>query len=85
MFTDQIFTHLLVYRVLVFRETPTLAYTGLTAKIGEPRVYEENLDDADYFDKEIDLSIPLEETNEYVAPTTPAEVSYFERLIRIDL
>jgi len=52
-------------KVLVFREAPTLVYTGLTRKIGEPREFEKNKDDSSYFDREdIDLQVPLDETNE---------------------
>jgi hypothetical protein len=42
-----------------------LVYTGLTRTIGKPRDLEKNLEDNDYFDSGIDISIPVEETSEY--------------------
>ena len=52
-------------RVLVFKEPPQLVYTGLNKVIGKPRELEKNLEELAYFDSEIDIKIPLDETNEY--------------------
>ena len=58
----------IVVRILVFKDAPKLLFTGLTKDIGNPREYEKNLVEGDcYFDKvDIDVSIPLEETSEWV-------------------
>ena len=56
------------FRILVFRESPILLFTGLNKKcIGNPREYEKNVAEGDeYFEKvEIDMTIPLEETDEW--------------------
>ena len=38
------------YRILVFRESPVLLFTGLTKDIGNPREYEKNVEEGDdYF------------------------------------
>ena len=50
---------------MLFREKPDLVYTGLTDQIGKPREYEKNLEEPFWFDKDIDLAIPLAETNEH--------------------
>lgn len=64
-------------RVLVFKEAPRVVFTGLTKLIGEPRDLETNLANAQYFEKDIDLSIPLEQTKELkpapVVKAAPAE------------
>lgn len=39
-------------------------FTGLTKEIGQPREYEKNVLDPSYFDKNIDINIPQDETNE---------------------
>ena len=52
------------YRVLLFREQPSLAFSGLTREIGTPREYEKNLEDPSYFDKKTDITVLQEETNE---------------------
>lgn len=63
----------LSYRVLVFKDAPILVYTGLTRVIGKPRdmekIEEEN---GKYFDSDLDISIPIENTNEY-KKTMPQE------------
>jgi hypothetical protein len=49
------------FRVLVFKEAPTLVYTGLIRTIGKPRDMEKNEEEGGYyFDSEIDISIPVE-------------------------
>ena len=56
------------FRILVFKESPVILFTGLDKKvIGNPREYEKNVAEGDeYFEKvEIDMTIPLEETNEW--------------------
>jgi hypothetical protein len=42
-----------------------LVYTGLTKVLGKPRDLEKNLEDAKYFDENVDVTIPLEDTNEF--------------------
>jgi hypothetical protein len=63
----------LSYRVLVFKDAPILVYTGLTRAIGKPKdmekIEEEN---GKYFDSDFDISIPIENTNEY-KKTMPQE------------
>jgi hypothetical protein len=39
-------------------------FTGLTKEIGQPHEYEKNVLDPSYFDKNNDISIPQDETNE---------------------
>jgi hypothetical protein len=46
------------YRVLVFKEAPRVVFTGLTKAIGSPRDLEKNLEDLQYFESAIDISIP---------------------------
>ena len=55
------------FRILVFRESPVLLFTGLTKDIGNPREYEKNVAEGDdYFENvDININIPLEETNEW--------------------
>ena len=55
-------------RILVFKDAPKLLFTSLTKDIGNPREYEKNLVEGDdYFQKvQIDISIPLEETAQWV-------------------
>ena len=55
-------------RILVFKDAPKLLFTGLTKDIGNPREYEKNLVEGDdYFQSvQIDISIPLEETAQWV-------------------
>ena len=55
------------YRILVFRESPVLLFTGLTKDIGNPREYEKNVEEGDdYFQNvAIDTTIPIEDTNEW--------------------
>ena len=57
--------YMCIFRVLVFKEAPELLYTGLTRVLGQPRELEKNLNDTDYFDSDINISIPIEETLEY--------------------
>ena len=53
-------------RVLIFKETPEIIYTGLSKSIGQARDLEKNLEDESYFDsKDISISIPLDTTNEF--------------------
>ena len=56
-------------RILVFKDAPKLLFTGLTKDIGNPREYEKNVvEGGDYFEKvEIDISIPLEETAQWLS------------------
>jgi hypothetical protein len=42
-----------------------MLYTGLTEIIGNPREYEKNQEEPQYFERDHDLSIPLGETNEH--------------------
>ena len=56
------------FSVFVHKQPPKLLYTGLTKIIGKCRDYGQNLKEKLYFQKsefEIDLSIPMAETNEY--------------------
>ncbi len=64
-------------RVLVFKEAPKLVFTGLTKAIGQPREYEKNLENPAIFDQTIDLSIPVETTNEFPKPKSniPAAIA----------
>jgi hypothetical protein len=43
----------------VFRSAPTVIYTGLNKEIGNPREMEKNNDNPDYFDSDINISIPI--------------------------
>ena len=56
-----------VCRILVFRESPVLLFTGLEKDIGNPREYEKNVAEGEeYFEKvDIDIKIPLDQTNEW--------------------
>lgn len=53
------------FRVFVFKEPPELIYTGLTKILGKPREFEKNLEETEYFDSDINVSVPIEETKEY--------------------
>lgn len=55
-------------RILVFKDAPKLLFTGLTRDIGNPREYEKNVVEGDdYFENvEIDITIPIEETAQYI-------------------
>ena len=48
----------------MFKEAPKILFTGLTKAIGSPREIEKNLEDTKYFDQQVDLKIPHNETNE---------------------
>jgi hypothetical protein len=50
---------------LVFKEAPELIYTGLTKTIGKPRDLEKNIEDEAYFNSGINISIPVEDTQEF--------------------
>jgi hypothetical protein len=51
---------------MLIKEAPELIFTGLKAPIGKPRDLDRNLENEAYFQNVgIDLTIPLEETNEY--------------------
>ena len=52
------------FRVLVFKEAPRLVFTGLTKAIGAPRDLEKNLEDTQYFESPLDITIPHAETIE---------------------
>lgn len=54
-------------KVLLFREAPRILYTGLSHRIGNPHEYEKNIKEGNSQVSAGDISIPLEETNEYVA------------------
>jgi len=54
-------------KVFLFREAPSILYTGLSHRIGNPREYEKNVNDDETFSSTAGISIPLEETNEFVA------------------
>lgn len=56
--------------MLVFKEAPKVIFTGLTKAIGSPRDFEKNLEDLQYFESAIDISIPQGETNELKAKLT---------------
>ena len=56
----------------MLKEAPQLLFTGLTREIGKPREYERNQQEAEeekeedsYFDKDIDISIPVQETEQW--------------------
>lgn len=53
----------------MFKEAPEVLYTGLSKNIGEPRDYQKNSEDPQYFASDIDTSIPVEDTNEYIKMT----------------
>lgn len=42
-----------------------MIYSGLTKVLGKPRDLEKNLEDPKYFNENFDISIPIEDTNEY--------------------
>lgn len=48
--------------MLVFKEAPELVYTGLTRQVGKARELEKNMEELAYFNSDINLSIPIEET-----------------------
>lgn len=50
---------------MIFKDPPEFLYTGLSEVIGQPREYERNQEEPSFFDRNLDLSIPLSETNEY--------------------
>lgn len=52
--------------MLVFKEVPEVIYTGLNKVIGKPRDHQKNVEEPEYFSSDIDTSIPVEETHEYV-------------------
>ena len=51
--------------MLVFKEVPELVYSGLTKTLGKAKELEKNIEDPSYFNSDIDISIPVEETSEY--------------------
>ena len=51
----------------MFKDTPKIVFTGLTKPIGEPRDIDKNFEQEDYFDKDIDITIPHGETTELKA------------------
>jgi hypothetical protein len=59
------YTLLTINRVLVFKEAPELVYSGLTKTLGKAKELEKNLEDPSCFDSDIDINIPVEETQEY--------------------
>ncbi len=52
-------------RVLVFKEVPEILYTGLSKVIGQPRDHQRNIEEPEYFNSDISISIPVEDTYEY--------------------
>lgn len=48
----------------MFKDAPKILFSGLTKPIGEPRDIDKNLEQEDYFDKDIDITIPHGETTE---------------------
>jgi hypothetical protein len=52
---------------MLFKERPSLVFSGLTQEIGEPRAYDSNLEEPSYFEREIDLTIPIQESHEFNA------------------
>lgn len=54
-----------VNRVLVFKEAPEVIYTGLSKQVGKARELEKNEGDQQYFNTNVDIRIPVEETQEY--------------------
>ncbi len=51
-----------MHSVLLLKDPPMLLFTGLTEEIGQPRDYDQNLEDPSYFERETDLTIPIQET-----------------------
>ena len=49
----------------MFKEAPKVVLTGLTKVIGNPREFGINLNEEAYFSKDINITIPMDETNEY--------------------
>lgn len=60
----------------MFKDVPELIYTGLTKRIGQPKELEKNLADPTLFDAQIDLTIPVQETTEYIRTRENDQVSY---------
>ncbi len=54
-----------MFRVLVFRDAPEIVYTGLGKQIGKARELEKNMEDPSFFNSDVNISIPVEETAEY--------------------
>lgn len=50
--------------MLIFKEAPRILFTGLTKAIGEPRDLDKNIESPDYFEKDINIEIPHDETAE---------------------
>lgn len=49
----------------MFREAPEIVYTGLSKNIGRPKDLEKNNEDPSYFNSDVNLAIPVEDTKEY--------------------
>lgn len=61
----------------MFKDVPELIYTGLTKRIGQPKELEKNLADPTLFDAQVDLTIPIQETTEYIRARENDQVSSF--------
>ncbi len=42
-----------------------MVYSGLSKTIGKPRDLEKNVEDKGYFDSDLNISIPIEETKQF--------------------
>lgn len=42
----------------MFKDAPKILFSNLTKAIGEPRDIDKNLEQEDYFNKDIDITIP---------------------------
>lgn len=63
----------------MYKDVPEVIYTGLTKKIGQPRELEKNLAEPALFDSNVDLTIPIQETSEFIRSREKDQV-YFHRI-----
>ena len=61
---------LLIFSVLIFKEAPSIIYTGLKKTIGAPKQYVENLA-TEHFPTSYNLRIPLAETDQHKRSSNP--------------
>lgn len=59
---------------MVFKEAPSLVFSGLTKAIGAPRDVEKNLEDPSYFQREHNLAIPHADTDQLKPKEIPQPV-----------
>ena len=52
----------------MFKEAPKILFSNLTKPIGEPRDIDKNLEQEDYFNKDIDITIPQAGENTEMKP-----------------